>query len=99
MQQILRIEKILPLRDRNYTDRNGQPQVFTSQGFLLGDGVNRYYMETTGNYAKAVQGLKLKEGATVTVQFVADARQWTTQQGEERYENTFTISNIGVMWE
>ena len=94
MQQILFIQKLLPLRERSYNDRQGQPQVFTSQGFVLTDGVNTFYAETTGNYAKAVLGLKLTEGQLVAVQLTFRSSSWQTQQGETRYENAVTISNI-----
>ena len=93
MQQLAIIKQIFPIVDRQYTNQQGQPAVFTSQ-----DGVNTYFAETTGNYAKAALGLKLEEGMTVNVHLVWDARKWQTQQGEDRYENRVTITNI-ARWE
>ena len=58
---------------------------------MLTDGINTFFAETTGNYAKAALGLKLEVGMTVNVQLVVDARKWQTQQGEDRYENRVTI--------
>ena len=75
-----------------------QAAVFTSQSFLLTDGINTFFAETTGNYAKAALGLKLEVGMTVNVHLVVDARKWQTQQGEDRYENRVTITNI-ARWE
>ncbi len=75
-----------------------QAAVFTSQGFLLTDGINTFFAETTGNYAKAALGLKLEVGMAVNVHLVVDARKWQTQQGEDRYENRVTITNI-ARWE
>ena len=65
---------------------------------LLTDGINTFFAETTGNYAKAALGLKLEVGMTVNVHLVVDARKWQTQQGEDRYENRVTITNI-ARWE
>ena len=74
-----------------------------NQGVYRTDFLNkcdRYHVfaETTGNYAKAALGLKLEVGMTVNVQLVVDARKWQTQQGEDRYENRVTITNI-ARWE
>ena len=90
MQQLAIIKQIFPIVDRQYTNQQGQPAVFTSQ--------DTYFAETTGNYAKAALGLKLEEGMTVNVHLVWDARKWQTQQGEDRYENRVTITNI-ARWE
>ena len=98
MQQLAIIKQIFPIVDRQYTNQQVQPAVFTSQGFLLTDGINTFFAETTGNYAKAALGLKLEVGMTVNVQLVVDARKWQTQQGEDRYENRVTITNI-ARWE
>jgi hypothetical protein len=48
--------------------------------------------------APSVLGLKLEVGMTVNVHLVVDARKWQTQQGEDRYENRVTITNI-ARWE
>ena len=98
MQQLAIIKQIFPIVDRQYTNQQGQPAVFTSQGFLLTDGINTFFAETAGNYAKAALGLKLEVGMTVNVHLVVDARKWQTQQGEDRYENRVTITNI-ARWE
>jgi len=89
---------MMPLSERSYTNQQGQPATFTSQGFVLTDGVNTFFAETTGNYAKAVIALKLEVGMTVNVQLVVEARKWQTQQGEDCYENRVTITNI-ARWE
>ena len=48
--------------------------------------------------APSALGLKLEVGMTVNVHLVVDARKWQTQQGEDRYENRVTITNI-ARWE
>ena len=94
MVQFFKIKEIHPLSERQYTDRQGQPQVFTSQEFVLTDGINTVCAYTSGNYAKAVQGLKLAEGDNVVVTLTWSARSWTTTEGEIRWSNEVNISNI-----
>lgn len=101
MNNLMTIKKMFPIRDRAYTDRQGQPQVFTSQGFLLTDGLNTVYAETTGQYAKAVLGAGLAEGMTVNVVLQTSARDYTytdKDSGEQltRYENQVRISDIAA---
>ena len=64
------------------------------QGFVLSDGCNTLYGETQGNYAKAALALKLTVGQCVTVQTISTARSYTTKDGEQRWENRVTITNI-----
>ena len=40
MELICRIIEQHPLQQRQYTDRKGQPQVFTSMGFTLASGTD-----------------------------------------------------------
>ena len=43
MEKTMKIQKLLPIQDRQYTDQQGQPRVFTSMGFVLTDGVGTIY--------------------------------------------------------
>ena len=52
MEKLVMIREQLPLQERNYTDRNGQPQVFASVGFVLTDGTDTFYAELTGDSKK-----------------------------------------------
>ena len=94
MQRIYFIDEMTPLLEHSYTDKNGQPQVFAVQGFVLSDGCNTLYGETQGNYAKAALALKLTVGQCVAVQTTSSARSYTTKDGEQRWENRVTITNI-----
>ena len=94
MQRIYFIDEMTPLLEHSYTDKNGQPQVFAVQGFVLSDGCNTLYGETQGSYAKAALALKLTVGQCVAVQTISTARSYTTKDGEQRWENRVTITNI-----
>ena len=88
---------MLPLAERSYMDKQGNPQTFASQGFVLTDGINTVYAETIGNYAKAAQALKLEQGMLVNVHLVSDVRQYMDKDGVVRYSNEVRITNIAAM--
>ena len=89
----MKIQKLLPIQDRQYTDQQGQPRVFTSMGFVLTDGVDTIYAEATGDYARSLVG-HLNEGDMVRAQLSMSVRDWTDQQGQARYENRVYASTI-----
>ena len=51
MEEIGMITSQSPLQQREYTDRDGRRQVFSSVGFELKSGTNRFYAELTGEQA------------------------------------------------
>lgn len=54
MEKLVSIQQQLPLVERQYTDRQGQPQVFASRGFVLSDGVDTFYAEAVGDMARSM---------------------------------------------
>ena len=57
MEKTVVIVEQLPLSERNYTDRNGQTQVYASRGFILSDGIDTFYGEMSGDKARACKEL------------------------------------------
>jgi single-stranded DNA-binding protein len=93
MEKTMKIQKVLPIQDRQYQDQQGQQRVFTSMGFVLTDGVDTLFAEATGDYARSLVGY-LNEGDTVRTQLSMGVRDWQDQQGQDRYENRIYISTI-----
>ena len=93
MEKTMKIQKVLPIQDRQYQDQQGQQRVFTSMGFVLTDGVDTLFAEATGDYARSLVGY-LNEGDTVRTQLSMGVREWQDQQGQDRYENRIYISTI-----
>ena len=96
MEKTMKIQKLLPLQDRQYNDQQGQPRVFTSMGMVLTDGIDTLFAEATGDYARSLVG-HLNEGDFVDfvrVQLSMSVRDWQDQQGQARYENKAYVSNI-----
>ena len=93
MEKIMTIQQVMPVNEREYTDRSGQLQKFVSRGLLLSDGVDRMYAELTGEGARRTD---LAAGQTCTVQMACNARRWEDKNHDERYSNDITIIRIGV---
>ena len=47
MDRLIQILEQLPLKERSYTDQSGQQKVFVTTGFVLTDGINKFYAERT----------------------------------------------------
>ena len=95
MKQML-LEKIGPCTERQYTDRQGQQQVFAERVMRLSDGLNTMHAFLTGDRAR--QTPVVREGDIVSVQLSSVAREWDTQQGEKRYETTIYVDRISTLW-
>ena len=52
------IKEQLPMRERSYTDQQGQQKVFVSVGFVLTDGINTMFAEAVGDMARALEQQK-----------------------------------------
>ena len=52
MEKIVTITKVQPLKERSYINGNGDNEVFVSRGFVMTDGIDTFYAEATGEYAR-----------------------------------------------
>lgn len=95
MEKIITIQKALPTTERAYTDKNGQPQVFTSRGFVLSDGIDTFYAEMQGDLARVNAHTAYDTGTTYSVQLQLSLRTYTDSQGTERYVNEARIMKMG----
>ncbi len=93
MEKIMTIQHIMPVTERQYTDKYGQLQNFVSRGLLLSDGIDSLYAEITGENARRTD---LKEGLTCNFSFGIMSRRWEDKNHQERYSNDITIYRIGL---
>lgn len=94
---VVKIVKVYPMNKRDYTDRQGQPQVFKSKGFILHDGRSSYYAEAVQDTAESIDALPLKESDVVSVHMTCTAREYKTGAGEVRFSNEITITNMMML--
>lgn len=94
MEKLVIIQKVFPQQERNYTDRNGQQQIFASRGFILSDGIDTFYAEMVGDYARANAKTEYPTDQMHAVQCTIQQRTWKDAQGVERYSNEIRINKL-----
>jgi len=92
MGHYVTILKQLPLEERNYTDRMGQPQTFASRGFVLTDGIDTYYAEAVGDMARAMP--QYDPNTFHCVQTQVSVREYTDREGKVHYSNEIRILKL-----
>lgn len=83
-----------PLVERQYVDRNGQPQVFTSRGFIFGDGINTIYAEMQGEQARACANIKYDQAVLHAVMLQTTMRDYRDKDGNVHYNNEVRIIKL-----
>lgn len=91
MEKSVKIIQQLPLQERNYTDRNGQNQVFASKGYLLTDGVDSFYAEMQGDLARNYKDINFDANDLHRVQTVICFREYRDKDNTIRYSNEIRI--------
>ena len=79
------------MRERSYTDQQGQQKVFVSTGFVLTDGINTMFAEAVGDMARALDQQKPDLPIPHLVTFELSCREWLDQQQQRRFENGVRI--------
>lgn len=91
---VVRINEVRPVEAHEYTDRQGQQQVFKSKGFILQVSEGSIYAEAFGDLAEGLDRLEVKNGDCALVQLSCNARTYTTKEGVSRVTNEFTITKM-----
>lgn len=94
MEKIVTIQQQLPLQERSYTDRNGQQQVFASRGFVLSDGIDTFYGEMTGDYARSQANVQFDQQTFHTVQAQITTREYRDKENNTRYQSEIRITKL-----
>ncbi len=94
MEKLVQVVQALPFQEREYKDRNGQKQMFASRGFLLTDGVDYFYAEMTGDYARLMKDLYPDTHIWHRVQMQMSAREFKDKEGNVRYTNEIRIIKL-----
>lgn len=94
---VVKIIKVFPLVEREWTDRNGQTQIFKSKGILFFDG-NSYYGEALQEKAIEFDDMDLQTGEVAIIDCECKARSYKDSKGIERITNEITIKHICRLW-
>lgn len=91
---LVKFTSIYPLSEREYTDRMGNKQVFKSKGFMMQTSDGTLYAEAVQELAESLNKLDIKVGDCAMIQLSSVAREYTTQSGEKRVSNEFTLRQV-----
>lgn len=91
---VARIIKVFPLNSREYTDRQGQKQVFKSKGFIINAGEGTIYAEAVQETATSIEELNVQEGDIAFIQLQHVAREYKDGNGVTRYSNEATLRQM-----
>lgn len=91
---VVKIVSVLPMAQRAYTDRQGRADVFKTKGFVLMHSTGEFYVEAIQKDAEALDAMDIKSGDIAFVSFRVACRSYKTAQGETRYSNEITLSNM-----
>lgn len=91
---LVKFTSIYPLSEREYTDRLGNKQVFKSKGFMMQTSDGTLFAEAVQELAESLNKLDIKVGDCAMIQLSSVAREYTTQSGEKRVSNEFTLRQV-----
>lgn len=93
----VQIANVLPMQSHEYTDRQGQTQVFRSKGFLLQTEDGQVYAEAVQDTAISLEEKTIEVGMCAFARLSFSARTYKTSQGEERVSNEVTIQKLTLI--
>lgn len=93
MERLVSIQQQFPLQERSYVDRNGQNQVFASRGFVMTTGIETFYAEVTGDYARSLPQ-QFDQNVMHSLQAQLSVRDFRDKDGNTRYQTEVRIIKL-----
>lgn len=94
MEKLVSVLQQFRLQERTYQDREGQNQVFASRGFILSTGIDTFYAEMTGDYARSQANVQFDQGTMHIAQMQMSVREFKDKEGNTRYSNEMRITKL-----
>lgn len=85
------------MTERQYTDRQGNSQVFKTKPFLMQNEDGTIYCEAIQEQAEQLNKLDIQAGDTAFVTLSAVARKYEDSKKQERYSNELTIRTMTMI--
>ncbi len=96
MELQVKINQILPIERREYTKKDGTTAEFISRGFCLGNGVDNFYCEATGEQAlQDTSHLSLDEWRTARI--ACSFRPFSDKDGKTRFIVSLELKGLTGM--
>ena len=93
MEKVVSITKMQPLKGRSYINGNGDNEIFVSRGFVMTDGIDTFYAEATGEYARQLP-VQIDTTVCLSVQLQMSSRPYQDREGQTRYSNEIRITKL-----
>ena len=97
MEMYVKIREVLPIATRNYEDKNGQPQVFKSKGFVLQNGNNAFYCEAKNKYAETLELRQFDLTQWHVADFNISTRKYAGNDGRDRFSNEVELQRLNIV--
>ena len=95
MEKVVSITKVQPLKERSYINGNGDNEIFVSRGFVMTDGIDTFYAEATGEYARQLPA-EIDTTVCHSVQLQMNCRAYQDREGQTRYSNEIRIVKMAL---
>ena len=97
MEMYVKIAEVRPLAQHTYEDKNGQPIVFKSKGFVFHNGNNSFYCEAKGKYAEVLEQREFNLSQWYVADYNVSMRRYNDSNGEERFSNDVELHRINLV--
>ena len=94
MEQLVLIQEVGAYSERQYNRQDGTTEYFKSRGVVMKRGGDVFYGEMTGDYASKNRDTQYLQNQAYVVKGFWKHRTWQDQQGQQRHENAFYITDI-----
>ena len=94
MEQLVLIQEVGAYSERQYNRQDGTTEYFKSRGVVMKHGGDVFYGEMTGDYASKNRDTQYQQNQAYVVKGFWKHRTWQDQQGQQRHENAFYITDI-----
>ena len=91
------IQEVGAYSERQYNRQDGTTEYFKSRGVVMKRGGDVFYGEMTGDYASKNRDTQYQQGQAYVVKGFWKHRTWQDQQGQQRHENMFYITDIQAL--
>ena len=91
------IQEVGAYSERQYNRQDGTTEYFKSRGVVMKRGGDVFYGEMTGDYASKNRDTQYQQGQAYVVKGFWKHRTWQDQQGQQRHENMFYITDIQTL--
>ena len=97
MEALVMIKEVGAYSERQYQRQDGTTEYFKSRGVVMKRGGDELYGEMIGEYASKNRDAVLRQDVPYIVKGFWKHRTWQDQNGQNRHENTFYITDLQAL--